>query len=189
MPPPWNDWYHITGNTYGSWPPGDARTWVTRHHRTHIDQFEAPSPILPSGETPLAVQSRRAMKRPPVSLSPPARELARDAIITALHFHRIQTAMLAVTEHHIHLLARFPDHNPRKWLGIAKKQSALALAASGLIPPGGAWAVRTHCDPITDRPHQLRVADYIAAHAAQGASLWRIKPRDSVPGSSTARSP
>lgn len=184
MPLPWNDWYHITGNTYGSWLPGDIRTWVTRHHRTHIDQFETPSPILPSGETPLALQSRRAMKRAPVSLTPPARELARDTLIAALRFHSIQVAILAVTEHHIHILARFPDHNPRKWVGIAKKESALALSGAAFVPPGGAWAVRTHCDPITDRAHQLRVANYIAAHATQGAALWRIKPRDSVPGSS-----
>ena len=33
---PWNDWYHCTTHTYGSWLRGDRRGWRARHHREHV---------------------------------------------------------------------------------------------------------------------------------------------------------
>src|SRR5256885_771098 len=34
---PWNDWYHCTAHTYGSWLRGDPRGWRSRHHREHVE--------------------------------------------------------------------------------------------------------------------------------------------------------
>jgi hypothetical protein len=42
---PWNDWYHCMGSTYGTWLPGDARGFRTRHHREHIEgDYRNPPP-------------------------------------------------------------------------------------------------------------------------------------------------
>lgn len=171
---PWNDWYHVTGNTYGAWLPGDTRGWTTRHNRVAGACTEVPDP---DREHPLRRYARESMTRDAVSLSIDARTCARDSLLAAFHFHNIEVIILAVTEHHFHILARFPDHNPRKWAGIAKKESARALSRAHLAPPGGVWAVRAHCEPIADRAHQLQVAQYIADHAVEGAAIWRLSPK------------
>ena len=31
--PAWNGWYHVTGNTYGTWLPGDPRGWRECHRK------------------------------------------------------------------------------------------------------------------------------------------------------------
>jgi hypothetical protein len=167
---PWNDWYHITGNTYGAWLPGDRRGWLTRQHRVHVE-LPVPTPDH-TAETGLHVQSRHLMTRRPVTLSPAAGRSALDAMLEAFRHHHIELAALSVDDHHFHTLARVPDHLPRKWAGIAKKESARALSSAGLVAPGGVWAVRTHCKPITDRAHQVEVARYIADHRARGAAVW-----------------
>jgi len=165
--PPRRDWYHVTGNTYGAWLPGDARGWKTRHHRRHIDEIN-PDRAPP----PLRDHVRRRLSRPPITLSVSARRAALNTILETLRHHTIEVVAAAVAEHHFHLLARFPDHKPRHWAGLAKKDSARALSSSGHAPEGGVWAVRTHCNPITDRDHQLQVARYIADHERQGAAIW-----------------
>lgn len=171
----WRAWYHCTGNTYGTWLPGDPRGWKTRHHRTHVD---TPAPDSPP--SPLVNQSRDLLTCPPVKLSEPARRVALDIILAALWFHRIETIVAAVGEHHFHILARFRDGKPKKWIGIAKKESALAISEQGLAPPGGVWAIGSHAEPIADREHQLTAAQYIADHEKEGAivwAIWRAKPR------------
>jgi hypothetical protein len=114
------------------------------------------------------------MLRDPVVLSVPARRVALDTIVAALDYHQIETVVAAATAQHFHLLARFLDNNPRKWAGIAKKESARALSTAGLAAEGGVWAVRSHCDPIKDRDHQLAVAKYIADHELEGGVIWAI---------------
>jgi hypothetical protein len=112
-----------------------------------------------------------------------ARALARDTILSALQLHSIEVIVIAVTAHHFHVLARFPDQEPRHWAGIAKKESARALCREALAVPGGVWAVRIHCNPINDRPHQLQVLRHILDHAAEGGAIWRCPPaRRPTPG-------
>lgn len=170
---PWNSWYHITGNTYGTWLPGDPRTWRTRHGRP---QPGSDIPLPEPDRAALHGHARRLMEGEPIPLSTAARRAALDAIIHALHHHTIEVAIGAVDDHHFHLLARFPDRHPRRWVGIAKKESSRALSSAGLAEPGGVWAARTHCQPIRDRDHQLEVARYIADHAERGAALHRCPP-------------
>jgi len=41
----WNRWYHVNGNTYGTWLRGDARGWRARHHREHCEgDYKNPPP-------------------------------------------------------------------------------------------------------------------------------------------------
>ena len=41
----WNGWYHVNGNTYGTWLPGDERGWRSRHHKVHVNgDYKNPPP-------------------------------------------------------------------------------------------------------------------------------------------------
>jgi hypothetical protein len=173
--PPWNDWYHITGGTYGSWLRGDPRGWRARHHREHVEgDYKNPPPAGLYAN--LLEQSQSLMPRDAVRLSPEARALACDVFARALAFHEIDTVVIAIGALHYHVLARFRDHNPRKWIGIAKTRSARALSESGLAQPGGVWAIRCRCWPIKDRAHQVATARYIARHRSTGSATWTLTP-------------
>lgn len=174
---PWNDWYHITGSTYGAWLRGDPRGWRTRHHREHVEG-DYKNPPRPEDYENLLAQSKTLMTPDDaVRLSPDARRLACDIFATALQFHEIVTVALAVGATHYHILARFRDHNPRTWVGIAKSRSAKHLSESGHCEPGGVWALRCRCWPINDRCHQVATARYILRHAREGAAIWRLAGR------------
>ena len=61
---PWNDWYHTTAHTYGTWLRGDARGWRARHHREHVDGDYRNPP--PKGKYDALYQySKSLMKRDP----------------------------------------------------------------------------------------------------------------------------
>ncbi len=172
--PPWNDWYHVNGNTHGTWLRGDPRGWRARHHREHV-QGDYKDPPPEGTYDRLHARSKQLMTRPPVRLTPQAAHIACNEIVASLLRHDIQALAVAVDDHHYHILARFPDHNPRKWVGIAKKNSARALSDASLVPAGGVWAVRCRCLPVRDRAHQLNVFRYIEKHARRGASIWTFR--------------
>lgn len=115
------------------------------------------------------------MTRPPVRLSCDAIHRACESIEASLRAHSIETLAVAVDDRHYHILGRFPDHRPRHWVGIAKKDSARTLSESGLASPGSVWAVRSRCLPIRDRAHQLNVFRYIVKHESQGAAVWNFQ--------------
>ena len=173
---PWNDWYHCMCNTYGTWLRGDPRGWRTRHHREHVEGDYKHTPPAAVCEQLLA-RSTRLLKREPVHLSAIQRQQAMDAVVRSFDLHGIELIAASLDDHHLHLLARFPDHNPRKWVGIAKKNAARALSDLGLLPHGGVWGKRSECTPIEDRRHQLTVFDYIQRHANQGAVVWTFRQR------------
>ena len=171
---PWNDWYHVNGNTHGTWLRGDPRGWRARHHREHVQgDYKDPPPTGTYDK--VYARSGRLMIRPPVRLSCDAIHRACETIEASLCAHSIETLAVAVDDHHYHILTRFPDHRPRHWIGIAKKDSARALSKSGLVPPDGIWAVRSRCLPIRDRAHQLNVFRYILGHVSQGAAVWNFQ--------------
>lgn len=171
---PWNDWYHINGNTYGTWLRGDPRGWRARHHREHVEgDYKNPPP--PGTYDVLHQYSQRLMTRPPVYLSTNATQHACQVMSDSLRYHKIETLAVAVDDHHYHILARFPDRQPRKWVGIAKKRSARALSEAQLVETGGVWAVRCRCLPIHDREHQINCYRYISNHASRGAAVWTFK--------------
>lgn len=141
MHAPWNDWYHCNGNTYGTWLPGDERGWRSRHHRTHCEgDYRNPPPA--ERDAGLRAFVARAMKREPVSLDWRSRIIACNEIASTLQWHRIEVIAIAITAVHFHVLARCPDRQPRKWLGIAKKNTARLLSDQGLVEAGGVWAKR-----------------------------------------------
>lgn len=100
------------------------------------------------------------------------RARAVDEWVRSLLKNEIELICLSIDRIHFHALARFPDRAPRKWLGIAKKESSHYMKHDNLAPVGGLWASRFKCLPITDRQHQLRVVRYILAHKGKGAAVW-----------------
>ncbi len=82
--------------------------------------------------------------------------------------------VISVDAKHVHILARFRDHNVRHWVGRSKKHASHSVRQHGLrTEEGGLWAKRCHPKPISDRTHEVKVAGYIIDHAKKGARIWR----------------
>jgi hypothetical protein len=173
-PEPWNDWYHCMGNTYGTWLPGDARGFRTRHHREHVEgDYKNPPP---KGQYDERYQkSKDLMKRPPVYLTVPQRARALEEFVGSLRRRDIEVVAASIDRVHFHVLARFPGRDPRHWIGVAKKESSHYLKVEGLAPLGGLWATRFECVPVENRRHQLWVVGYILKHGKKGAATWLLK--------------
>jgi hypothetical protein len=155
------------GHTYGTWLPGDPRGFRTRHHREHIEGDYRHPP--PKGKYAARYEdAKRLMKRDPVYLTIEQRRLVVRLLVESLHRRNFDVATACVTDVHFHILARFPDHNPRHWIGIAKKESSHFAKQEGLGAEGGLWAVRTKSLPVNDRAHQLNAAKYIFDHRSEG---------------------
>ncbi len=170
---PWNDWYHVMCHTYGTWLPGDPRGFRTRHHREHVEG-DYKNPPTPGQYERLLERSKQLMKREPVFLTVEQRRRAVDMIAESLLKRDIELLIAAVDRVHLHLLARFPDYNPRHWVGLAKKESSAYMKQEGLAPIGGLWATRCKAEPIKDRAHQLNTFRYLLEHRLKGAEIWRF---------------
>lgn len=189
--PAWNGWWHVNGDTYGTWLRGDSRGWRARHHREHVEGDHKNPP--PEGKYEYQERlSRRLMKRPVVHLSKQAMRVACGEIAASLQRHDIEVIGVCVDYHHFHILARFPDGDTdgpwrkrrdgktglgvvQHFVGIAKKDSGRALSDGALVAPGGVWGVRARCLPVKDRSHQLNCYRYIIAHRARGAAVWTFR--------------
>jgi len=162
------------GNTYCTWLPGDPRGFRTRHHREHVEgDYKSPPPKGKYDQRHR--KSKDLMNREPVYLTPLQRTRAVEEFIRSLQKRNVETICLSIDRVHFHVLARFPDHDPRKWIGIAKKESSHYLKQQALAPVGGLWATRFECIPIADRSHQLEVVPYILKHKKKGGAIWYFK--------------
>jgi hypothetical protein len=171
---PWNDWYHCMGNTYGTWLPGDPRGFRTRHHDEHVEgDYKAP-PINGRYDE-RHEKARDFQKRPSIYLTVTQRRRALDEMVGSLLRRNLELIVMSVDRVHFHALCRFPDRNPRKWIGIAKKESSHYLKQVGSAPVGGLWAVRFKCLPVEDRSHQLWTVRYIRKHGKKGAAIWDFR--------------
>jgi hypothetical protein len=115
------------------------------------------------------------MKRDPVSIAAELRGIIVNAVAEKLVLDGIELLVVAVDAKHLHLLGRFRDHEPREWVGRAKKHASHAVRPAGLrVEEGGLWARRARAEPIRDREHQVNAFWYIARHAERGAAVWRF---------------
>ena len=178
MPKPWNDWYHCNGNTHGTWLLGDKRGSRTRHHRQHLEcDYKNPPP--PERDQWLRKRSIKLMKKPPTHLTAEQAKMAGAAMVRRLIDAEIELLSYSLDDHHFHLVARFPEHNPRYYIGLAKQRAAYLLVNHfELIAP--VWAKRCQCKPIVDRKHQIRSVNYDIGHEERGAFyVWCL--RDPIP--------
>lgn len=172
---PWHDWYHCMGHTYGTWLPGDPKGFRTRHHREHvIGDYKNPPP--PGLYDRRHEKAKSLMKRGPVLLDVRQRRRACQEFAASLLRRETPVVIGSVDRVHFHWLAQFRDHEPRKWIGIAKRESSHYCKAAGLAPEGGLWAVRSECKPIKDAGHFGRTSGYIRDHVKFGAVVWEGEP-------------
>ena len=171
---PWNNWYHVTVHVYGSWLRGDPRGWRARHHREHVDgDYKNPPPEGKYDN--LFELSKALMKRDPVRIATELRQFIANVVAEKLRQDGIEVLIVCVDGKHLHVLARFPDHNVRHWIGRAKKHASHSVRQQGLrTEEGGLWAKRCHPEPIADRAHQLRAFGYILGHLKKGGRVWRF---------------
>ena len=180
---PWNDWYHCTTHTYGSWLRGDPRGWRARHHREDV-QGDYKSPPPRGTYDALLEYSKSLMKRDPVRIDRELRQFVVDAIVARLIECRVETQIVSLDSNHLHALIRCPARDPRIVLGIAKQYATAQLKAHGLavglglnLGEGqGLWAKRSHPEPIKNPQHFQKATDYIRDHAARGAVVWEPDP-------------
>jgi hypothetical protein len=183
---PWNDWYHVTANTYGTWLRGDPRGWRERHHRKHVDGDYKNRPKPGTGKEELEL-SKELMKRDEVRLGKQLQLIVLMSIVATLLNDGIEILVVSLDDHHLHVLARFRDRQPRKRMGWAKLQATKAVKrfmeieqthgrAVGfqleLKVGEGLWAKRGKENPINDRQHQLNSVEYIADHSKRGAVVY-----------------
>jgi len=69
---PWNNWYHVTIHTYGSWLRGDPRGWRSRHHKDHVNGDYKNLPEKGKYDALLEL-SKSVMTRDPVRIAKPLR--------------------------------------------------------------------------------------------------------------------
>jgi hypothetical protein len=164
------------GNTYGTWLPGDRRGFRTDSHKHHIPYDYKHKPP-PGFYDRLNRRAKGLMARSPVYLrTVEQRRRALEELIASLLRRDIEIAVASIDRIHMHVLARFPDHNPRHWLGIAKNESSHYCRATGHAPAGGLWAAKSECKPVTGPAHYDNALGYIADHVNRGAVVYRPRP-------------
>jgi hypothetical protein len=159
------------GNTKGTWLPGDPKGFRTRHHREHVEGDYKNRPQKGKYDAQWK-RSKELMTCEPVYLDVAQRQRAVEEYVRSFKKWRIDLRILSIDRVHTHGLLRVRNHNPRHWVGLAKKESSAYMKRDGLAPDGGLWAVRCKCLPITDRAHFDHVVDYIHDHEARGACVW-----------------
>jgi hypothetical protein len=128
---PWNDWYHCTLHTYGTWLRGDPRGWRSRHHREHVDgDYKRPPP---KGEYDAQLKhSKSLMKRDPFKIDEDKIiEFVLRALVDRLTEFEIPVAVGAFDGVHAHVLAQCVKHNPKIVIGIAKQYATVQLKSQG----------------------------------------------------------
>ncbi len=167
---PWNDWYHCMCHTYGTWLPGDPKGFRTRHHREHVEgDYKKPPPK--GTYDALHERAKRLMKREPVLLIPRQQDRALEEIVISLLRRDIKLRVVSLDRIHLHIVARFADHNPRHWVGLAKKESSAYCFRVNLAPVGGLWGTRCQCKPIRDAAHLENATRYVGDHGKRGAAV------------------
>ncbi|OHB70581.1 MAG: hypothetical protein A2V70_07725 [Planctomycetes bacterium RBG_13_63_9] len=168
----WNDWYHVNGNTYGTWLPGDPRGWREKRHKRHVEGDYKHPPPQGSGDE-LHRHAQGLLAQHAVHLDKTQREIAGRALVERLAATEIEVLVLSLDAIHYHLLARFRDHQVRVSVGRAKKHAFHELHNRGF--EGKLWQRRCNVVPINDRPHQLNVFHYIGRHRHHGAWVWTFR--------------
>ena len=167
--PAWRGWYHVNGNTYGTWLPGDPRGWRARHHKEHVEgDYRNPPPAgLYEG---LHTRAQVLMRGDEVHLTEDQRRIAGQAVVAKLCQLDVEPIALSVGAVHYHVLARFLSDDVRRLVGLAKKHAWFALRDIGFS--GTLWAKGCRVLPVRDRAHQVNVYGYICRHAQEGAWVW-----------------
>ncbi len=178
----WNDWYHASGHTYGTWLPGDPRGWRSKGHKRHVEgDYKTPPP--PGTDAGILRHSRESLRTTPVHLDRSERCLVGQAMVDMLFEQGVELLTLCQAAVHFHVLGRFRGSDVRPRVGRAKKHATFVLRDRGR--DGRLWGRKCKIVPITERQHQLNVFNYIVRHVNEGAWVWTF--RDGVSWATTIR--
>ena len=108
--------YFLTWTTYGTWLPGDDRTWWDKHDTT---------PQMPDPE--LQSVARGQMKERPVFLEPTDRDTAAKAMHAICARHQWTVHALEVRRSHVHAVVSAGDMPPGRVLGALKAAGSKGL--------------------------------------------------------------
>jgi hypothetical protein len=103
MPKAWNNWYHVTVHTYGSWLRGDPRGWRSRNHREHVEGDYRKPPIKDSWGREFE-HSKKIMKRSAVKVAVDLRPIVIQAIAQKIQSDGIELLVASLDANHLHLL-------------------------------------------------------------------------------------
>jgi len=178
---PWEQWYHVMGNTYGTWVYGDPKGWHTRHHREHVEgDYKSPPPEGVYREK--FARSKALMTRPAVILTREQRVLACRVMGEGLVFYNAEVAALCVGAKHFHLLARFVNCEIERPRPSAEGPSHTTKPTT----PGGRGRSKVHAFDIDPKPRlvvgrvkswttkKLKEAGHFAEHKG---GLWGKRPQ------------
>ena len=173
MTTPWNSWYHC--NTYGTWLRGDTRGWRERKHRLHVDGDYKNPPTPSKQQAAIFQRSKKLLKKQPVELTTQQMLIAGKLMVQRFLDANIELLSLALDSHHFHLVARFPDRQPKKYIGFAKQRAAYLLIKQFDSLNAPIWAKGCRCLPIENRTHQVRSVNYDLDHAERSAYTWSFR--------------
>lgn len=161
-------WLHVVLTTYGNWLPGDQRGFRTRHHRRHVagDYKNPPQEDF----SRLHSQSSTQLTCPSAQIPKDYREIVGIALVERLQLLGGFVLAAAVSNTHIHMLIKVPDHEARHWIGLAKKHAWFEIRDTGWKEK--LWAKRGKIQPIQSRSHQRNCFAYILRHIYEGAWVW-----------------
>ena len=164
----WNGWYHVNGNTYGTWLPGDPRGWREKRHRKHVEGDYKNPPPMGTGDR-LHRYSGRVLTHQPVHLGQGQRQIAGQGLVEMLVKDEIELLAVCVDAIHYHILGKFGDRR----VGRAKRHAYYLLRTRWQMKK--VWQHLCHVSPIVDRTHQLRVFDYIRNHKNRDSWVWTFR--------------
>lgn len=165
----WNGWFHINGNTCGTWVHGDTRGWRSRHHRDHVTG-DYKHPPAPGMYDRLETWSENMMGKEPIRLPDPSPSSAR-----AGNGLRVTVAGGAGGYSLARRGALSHPWEVCESIGQASRgpgEETLILHRFKTGHRRTPWAKGCHVLPIKDRAHQVNVYNYIRRHGHKGAFVW-----------------
>jgi len=169
----WNGWYHVNGNTYGTWLPGDPRGWRERWHRRHVEgDYKDPPP--PGLHEDLHERSKALLTGEAMRLNRRQRQVALEGIVEKLLERGVEALAASVDAISLPHTRQIRRRSRPRTRGAGEEER--------LFPAPRARAFRHSVGEEVQgasrrrpRPPQLNVYRYILAHANKGACVWTFR--------------
>ncbi|MCH8828678.1 MAG: hypothetical protein IID45_03770 [Planctomycetes bacterium] len=178
-------WWLVTFGTYGQWLPGDPRGFKTWRGHRYVpptygkNRFGEPTydPDIFREE----YQTAQRMVGDLVAFSMDHRRLVAYAISDDLESLPIVPSILAVTNLHVHLIAKFGGLKIRPSVGRFRSAATQKMHENGVIGERF-WAKGCHMESLADEETFLQGFEYVKSHEQQGAvvKIWQLDYADDV---------
>lgn len=168
-------WWLVTWSTYGSWLPGDPRgfqTWRGRDYVPPPKRYATPGeksydPAKYAGR----YEEAKAVTGAAVKLTAEQRRITSGAFVAEIAKLPIVPSIMAVSNEHGHLLAKFGALKIRRTVGVLKGEATKALHRSGHRQEDF-WGKECHMKSKKEG-REFRVAfDYVHRHLDDGAIVY-----------------